>query len=280
MAGSKIVAVDLGGTNLRVALVQGRKVLKYLKKSTPKTQKELLALMVKLISELMGKDVKAIGVGSAGPLKGGVIKNPPNLPLKNFNLKKFLSKKFKRRVEVGNDADCVALAESVYGVKKKNFLILTLGTGIGGGIIIDNKLYSGGGYAGEVGQIIVHNGKTWESYWKEQRNKCVECFGRDMMIKELFEIDNKNKAKKILKDTGVCLGEGIASLIQVLDPEIVVLMGGARETGKKFLDLIRYETHKKVSTPKKTPIVWSRIAHPGILGASLLVVSRSRGSKK
>ena len=78
----KIIAVDLGGTNLRVSLVQNNRILKYIKNSTPKTKRELLKVLYDSIGILMSKNVAGIGVGSPGPLKDGIIKNPPNIPLK------------------------------------------------------------------------------------------------------------------------------------------------------------------------------------------------------
>lgn len=255
---TKVIAVDLGGTNLRVALVKGKKVLRYDKRPTPKNRDDLLNLMVKMISEIIDKDVKGIGVGSPGPLANGIILNPPNLPFRNFNLKKFLQDKFKKRVIIENDAKCVALAELKYGCKKKNFIILTLGTGIGGGIIIDGGLYKGShGYAGEINGLVIDDGKSFEKLWKEKEKK----------IKELFEKRDFNELEKVSK----YLGQGIASLINVFDPEIVILMGGAREAGEPFLDMIKKHTKNYVVLPTIPDIKWSKLKHPGILGASLLV---------
>jgi len=254
---SKIIAVDLGGTNLRVALVKDNKILKYIKKKTPKTQNELLLEMCDSISNLIDNDIKAIGVGSPGPLENGIIKNPPNLPFRNFNLKKYLEDKFKKRVVIENDAKCVAMAELKLGCKKKNFIILTLGTGIGGGIIIDSQLYKGQGCAGELGHIILDNGKDFESLWKEKGKQ----------IKELFE----NNDKKKLETVAVYLGQGIGSLINVFDPEIVIIAGGVRENGNKFLNLIKKHVKKYQMIPRNIEIKFSRLEHPGILGAGLLV---------
>jgi len=259
---SKIIAVDLGGTNLRVGIVQingnSRKILRYNKNPTPKKEKELVDLMVKMISEFDSKDVIGIGVGSPGPLANGIIINPPNLPLRNFNLKGFLEKKFKKKVVVENDAKCVALAEAKLGCKKKNFIILTLGTGIGGGIILDHKLYTGShGYAGEINGIVLDNGKSFETLWKEKGKR----------IKELFENNDKEQINKVSN----YLGQGIGSLINVFDPEVVILMGGARENGDKFLGLIKKQVKEYVVLPTIPDIKWSKLEHPGIMGASLLV---------
>ena len=270
MAGNNVVAVDLGGTNLRVALVEGSKIIKYKKFQTPKTKNELLNVLVSAISEVFNKDVKGIGMGSPGPLKNGVILDPPNIPLKNFNLKKFLQDKFKVRVEIENDAKCVARSELVYGCRKNNFFILTLGTGVGGGIIIDGKLYVGVDYGAELGQIILNDGRTFENYWQDYRKSSEKIFGRINPIRELINMKDK-RAKKILKDTTMYLGQGIASLIHVLDPEVVVLMGGAREAGSRFLNMIKERVSFYSLFPKKTSIVWSKIEHPGLLGAGLLL---------
>jgi glucokinase len=262
MAEHKIVAVDLGGTNLRAALIKDGKILRYTKKPTPKTKDEILKTLIEVISEVFDKDVKAIGMGCPGPLKDGVIQNPPNLPLKNFNLKKFLQKKFKVRIEIDNDAKCVAIAESKLGCKKKNFIIFTLGTGIGGGIIINNNLYKGMGNAGEFGSIILDNKKSFEKWWQEYR--------KDFIIKDLIKSGDSH-SKDILEKLTNYLGQGIGSLINVFDPEVVVLMGGAREAGNRFLNMIKQEAYKYTIFPKKTPIIWSKIDHPGLLGASLLI---------
>lgn len=262
MAGGKIVAVDIGGTNTRVALVEGKKIFNYTKKPTPKTKEAFLKNLEEMVLKVMDKEVRAIGVGCPGPLKNGVILNPPNLPLRNFNLKGFLESKFKKRIVVGNDAKCVALAESVYGVKNRNFIILTLGTGIGGGIIINRKLYTGRANAGELGHIILDNGKDFEYWWKKYRDH--------ILVTDILDSKNKDD-KHRLQSLVKYLGQGIASLIDIFDPEIVVLMGGAREAGNKFLNIIKKEVQKYKIIPGETTIVWSKLDHPGILGASLLV---------
>jgi len=258
MVGNKVVALDIGGTNTRVALVQGSKVLKYLKNPTPKTKEAFLKNIKDMVSKVIDKDVKGIGVGCPGPLAEGVIKNPPNLPLKNFNLKKFLEDEFRKRVVVENDAKCVALAELKLGCRKKNFIILTLGTGIGGGIIINNSLYLGShGYAGEISGLVLDKGKHFETLWKEKHGQ----------IHELLEKENKKELDRISN----YLGQGIASLINVFDPEVVIVMGGVRESGVVFLNMIREHAKKYVVLPSFPDILWSKIKHPGILGASLLL---------
>ncbi len=269
--GNKVIAVDLGGTNLRVALVKGRKILKYDKKGTPKIKKVLLKELYASISKLIDKDVKSIGIGIASPLKNGIIENPPNLPFKKFNLRKSLEKKFKKKAYIENDAACVALAEKTYGYgkNKDNFIILTLGTGIGGGIIINNKIYNGGGYGGELGHMIIDGEKEFEQIWKENREQAIKFFGQKFLIKDMLKMKNK-KAKQLIKNTAQCLGRGIGSYINIFDPDVVVLSGGVKETGNKFLNKIKKQTRKYIMVPRKPNIKWTKINHPGIIGASLL----------
>jgi glucokinase len=267
----KVIAVDLGGTNLRVALVKGRKILRYEKKGTPKEKNILLKELYISISKLIDKDVKSIGIAIASTLKNGIIKNPPNLPFRNFNLKRTLEKKFKKKTFIENDAACVALAEKVYGYgkNKKNMIVLTLGTGIGGGIIINDKLYDGGGYGGELGHIIIDGEKEFEQVWKENRQKAIRFFGQKFLIKDMLKMKNE-KAREILHDTAQCLGKGIGSYINIFDPDIVVLSGGVKETGDKFLKMIKKQTKRYITIPRKPNIKWTKINHPGVIGASLL----------
>jgi glucokinase len=266
----QVIAVDLGGTYLRTALVKGNKILKYDKKRTPKQKNMLLVRLFDSISKLMNKNVKAIGIASPGPLENGVIKNPPNIPLQNFDLKGRVKKIFRRRVEVANDAGCVALAEAKLGCKKKNFIVLTLGTGVGGGIILNGEQYSGGSYGGELGYMILDNKKTLEDLWKDHRKLSRKYFGKTLIMKELLKKKDR-KARKIVENTAMYLAQGISNLNHIFDPEVVVLMGGIRETGNKFLDLVKKYVKEYNLLPKTTPIEWSKIDHPGILGASLLV---------
>ena len=267
---SKVIAVDMGGTNLRVALLKGNRIVKYIKKETPKDKDTLVAEMVDSISQLITKDVRGIGVGSPGPLKNGIILNPPNLPLKNFNLKKALETKFKRRVVVENDAKCVALSEAKLGCRKKNFIILTLGTGIGGGIIMNRELYRGEGNGGEVGHMVLDDGKWFEDLWKEYKDMMRKKLGKEIFLKDLIRM-NSPESNEILDHIIKYLSQGIASLMNIFDPEIIILMGGAREAGEPFLNRIRKEVKKYKIIEREIPIQWSKQEHPGIMGASLLI---------
>ena len=266
-----IIAVDLGGTNLRTALVRNNKILKYTKKLTPKNKKDLLNVLSNSISQFMSKNVKGIGISSPGPLENGVIKNSPNIALKNFNLRKYVKNRFNVPVEVENDANCVALAEAKLGVKKKNFFILTIGTGIGGGIIIHGELHNKGVSGGELGYLYLSKDKTFEDLTtKELVRMTKKSFGRKLRVIELLKINNP-RSNKILNEVSENLGQGIGSLINIFNPEAVVLSGGVAESGEPFIRLIRKKTKKYIKIPGNFKIVWSKLKNPGILGAALLL---------
>ena len=273
-----VIAFDIGGTSIRCGLVRGRKILKLIRCETPKNRKAFLEKVVEMGNEFMDKNITGIGIGFPAPIKNGVVKNPPNIKLKNFDLKNYLKKKFKKRVEIANDVDCVALAELKFGIKKKNFFVIALGTGIGGGVVVGGKLYHGGsGYGSELGHILI-DGKDFESLWKETKKKIVKEFGKGVLVRDLVKIvvgkkeqRSIEKAKEILEEAADYLGEGIASVVSVLDSEVVVLGGGVRDSGKGFLKMVNKAVKKYSFLPGKIKVVFGKVDEGGVLGASLLV---------
>ena len=270
----EIVAVDIGGTYMRFALIKNGKVEFYNSKDTPKTKEKILELLCDGIKEYKN-DIEGIGVSCAGVIENGIIRISPNLPLKNFNIKKYIQKKFKSQVKIENDANCAAIAEAKLGVKKKNFIILTLGTGIGGGIIIDGKLYTGRGSGGELGHIVINDGKDLEYFAGTKAIKRLikkYCRLNPEYNYQVINILNEKstRSEKIKDEIAEYIGMGIASLISVFDPEIVVLAGGLRNLGESFLNKIKARTKKYAFLPRNPRIVWTKLKHPNLLGASLL----------
>lgn len=243
---TKVVTVDLGGTHIRVARVENNKIVKYIKKATPKNKKDILNELCRSIDECLTKGVKGIAISYAGHVENNVVKISPNLPLKGINLERFLQKKYKMKIVIENDANCAAIAEIKFGIKKKNFFVLTIGTGIGGGIVVDGKLFKGSNCGGELGHIILNNRKDFEYHYQRSKN-------------------NKEKLADIL-------GQGIASLVSVFDPEIVVLSGGLkRYAGLDFIKKIRKKTQKYMFLHRSPQINWSKLKHPETMGASTLI---------
>lgn len=267
--GKSVIAFDIGGTSIRASIVKNNKIIEHVKIPTPKDKKKFLESIEELIDKFNSKKISGIGIGIAGLVKDGKIGNAPNLALKNFDLKKYLQNKYKKKVEIANDAECFALAESKLGVKKDNFILLTFGTGIGGGIIINGEIYNGQGFGGEFGHMNF-SGKHWEALWQNTRREIKKEYKENKLFKELIGLKNP-KAKKILSEASNYMGQGISSLISAFDPEVVVIGGGIREADGPLLKLIKDATKKHSFLKKNTPIVWTKLDHPGTLGASLLV---------
>jgi len=282
------IAVDIGGTFMRAALFSNDEMLKMVKEHTPNTKNKFINELVRIIHEVKdNKKIKGIGIGIPGPAdyEKGIIINPPNIPLRNVNLRKILQKKFNTKIVFENDARCVALAEKNFGVKRKNFIVITLGTGIGGGIIINNSLYTGSGNGGEIGHMIIqyasHKRKNSEinnpgsfevlASGEAMRRKSNALFGKKLTAKQLKDLARKGdkRAQNILEEITLYIAIGISNLIYIFNPEIIVLSGGVKEAGDYFLDKVKAKVENLNTL--KTKIIWTRMDEPGIFGASTLI---------
>lgn len=237
-----IIGIDIGGSKINAVIFNNGKVLKSVKISTPKkSQKEFLEkleeLVGKLISDLGKKEVLGIGCGVAGvlDLEKGIIVNAPNLRfLNNFNIKNWLEKKFNCDVKIDNDARCFTRAEYLFGSGRgyKNIVGITLGTGVGGGIIIDGKIvYGASDSAGEFGHMIINNRKDLETLTVKQMRKLKF---------------SKTTVKEFKKNLGI----GFSNIINILDPETIIIGGGAEKTAKAFLSEVKTVMNKFVISPK------------------------------
>jgi len=141
------IGIDLGGTNIKTALVtsNGRIIKKYEAKTEAiKGTKTVINNIISSIKKVKSGKIGGIGIGSPGPLnyRTGTVLNPVNLPFRNIPLRKIIQNKFKINTFLDNDANCFTLAEATFGAGKKyeNIVGVTLGTGLGGGIVINKKI--------------------------------------------------------------------------------------------------------------------------------------------
>lgn len=265
----QIIAFDIGGTNTRCALLEKNKIIKFESVKTPKIKKDFLENICNMAESFMSRKVKGIGIAFPSTIENGLVKNPTNVPLRNFDLAGYLKKRFKKNCKILNDASCVALAEAHLGCKKDNFIVLTLGTGIGGGIIANREIYQGLGRGAEFGHMYVR-GKDFESLWKKTKKEIHKNYGKGTLIKDLVKIKDK-KSIKIMKEAADYLGEGIASIMTILDPEVVIMAGGLKESGPVFMKMIKESVTSHAFLKRKVNVSWSKLKEPGILGASLLI---------
>ncbi|OGC35189.1 transcriptional regulator, partial [candidate division WOR-1 bacterium RIFOXYB2_FULL_48_7] len=236
-----VIGVDLGGTKIAAVIAtQEGKIITDVNIPTEaqKGQKHVIENIKKAIDTLIRgqrRKVSKIGIGVPGPIlyDQGIVIEPPNLPgWKKVNLKKILEKEFKVPVFLDNDANCAALAEAYFGAGKnaQNFIYITVSTGIGGGIIINRQLYRGAiGAAGEFGHMIIDP----HGYPCGCGN--IGCFeamasgtairrraGMDAISVELAARQGDKKALKVIDETAHYLAIGIANLVNIFNPEIVV----------------------------------------------------------
>lgn len=274
-----VIGLDLGGTNLKYALgtKTGELIFSGERPSNADVSRDaVFQTMIESTEELIaeakkrGEAVEAIGVGSPGSIdfeKGQLIGETPNIVnWANAPIKGELEAKFNIPTFADNDANIMALAEARLGAGKdyKNVLCLTLGTGIGGGILFDGQLWRGSHYSGaEVGHVIIEykgrkcncgNEGCFEQYasatglvktFKEIiKEKGLENHFNEINPKAIFQLglENNPVALQAIHQTIDYLAVGIVTIANVIDPEVVVIGGGISET--KF-DLIGL-TQKKV----------------------------------
>ena len=286
-----VIGIDIGASNMKFVLMDRKRVLKKRKIATPKTKKELISALKSNILEISKKHsiskIAGIGIGVSGPIdrKSCKIINPPNLGmLRNCELCKILRKDFKTKIKIENDANCFALAEALMGAGKRANIVLgiTLGSGVGGGLIIENKIYRGAfGNAGEVGHMAINfdglkcncgSVGCFEAYASQ---KYIDTRTK-ISATELDKLAKKgNKAaKEIWEDFGKNLGIGIANLVNILDPEIIVIGGGFSQAGEFILKPARDEARKRILSPlsrKNIKIKKSKLGNfAGAMGAGTL----------
>ncbi|MBF0457165.1 MAG: ROK family protein [Nitrospirae bacterium] len=243
------IGVDLGGTNLRVAVVSREGAI--VNKITVLSTGNVIESLTGAIERLFSDKINGIGLAVAGLTDGRKILTAPNLPiLKEIDFVGLLNERFSTPVYLGNDASVAALGESVAGAGKdlNTFVMLTLGTGIGGGVVYNRKLLS---IAGELGHVIVEPGGRLcgcggkgclEAYASARAMisvamEAIELKRETMMRKNAgfsitpadiykYAAEGDPLAIEIFKTAGFYLGIGIANYINIFGPEAIILTGG------------------------------------------------------
>jgi glucokinase len=246
MIENQIIGVDIGGT--KIAVLRGTpegQILEKIKFQTLPGWEQNLEKIAELILEFKRKEpgpsFLAIGISCGGPLndKTGVIHSPPNLPgWDDVPVCRILEETTGIQAYLENDANACALAEWKWGAGRgyENLVFLTFGTGLGAGLILNNSLYSGtSGQAGEVGHIRLTSdgplgyGKngSWEGYCSGGgiSNHYRDVYHEDLSAKEICLRANQEdqKALNIIKSSSQQLGRGLAILLDVLNPELVII---------------------------------------------------------
>ncbi|MBM7579655.1 ROK family protein [Jeotgalibacillus terrae] len=290
------IGVDLGGTNLRVAEVeQSGKIIQILSEPTEAefgfnhTIQKMIR-MIKAIAE--GREIKGIGIGAPGPLnpKKGVILSPPNLPGWNeVQIVHMIREYFHTKVFLTNDANAAALAEAKAGSGKgfESVFYLTISTGIGGGFIINERIFEGAqGYAAEVGNMIINpngykhsnlNPGSWEGH---ASGTAIGRIGKERFqargTAEVFQLaeSGDTRALQLIEETVDALAIGIANITHIVNPAVFVIGGGVMKSEKMILEPVKEKVKNYVYPGLKDAINIRPAAlegNAGVIGASFLV---------
>ncbi|NLZ47671.1 MAG: ROK family protein [Clostridiales bacterium] len=270
-----VIGIDLGGTKIKGALadLDGRILSSY---TVPTNAFEGEEAVLGRINGVIGKvleeadksvnDIKAIGIGSPGPLdsKNGIIINSANLPFKNFNIVKEVKKVYDLPVYLENDANVAAIAEYMFGAGKgtRNMVYVTVSTGVGGGAVLNGKLYKGStSNALEIGHTtvlpdgpkcncgnygcveVLTSGTAIARQAREAIESGLETslsqYDKVTSYEVYVEAQKGDKVSKdILEKSFTYLGIGIANTIVSFDPEMIVIGGGVSKMGSVMFDKV------------------------------------------
>ncbi|MBU0686578.1 MAG: ROK family protein [Candidatus Margulisbacteria bacterium] len=312
MAKQYVIGVDLGGTKISAALADHKgNLIQQIKVPTQASlgKNAVINNMVRTINELILvkgiklNQIKAIGVGAPGPVlvDKGIVENPPNLTgWKRVNLKRILQKKLHCKVILENDANLAALAEARVGAGQgiKNFVYITVSTGIGGGIIINGDLYRGAnGAAGEVGHFIVDQTgnkcgcgnlgcleamasglamrKIAVRKLRERYSKILELVDGDIDRVDAEVIARAAKAgdalaKEIIHEIVDVLAKGFAGIVNILNPSLIVVGGGLANIGSLLFTPLnkRVKKYALPTTGRAVKVIKAKLGdHAGVIGA-------------
>ena len=310
------VGVDLGGTTVKTGLVDssGKIIVQSKLPARAEENPEAVVEQIKksineVLPHAQGKSIAGIGIGTPGLVQnpGGVVKSPPNFKGWDVvNLGAELEKTFSMKVEVDNDANVAAVAESKFGAGKEypDFLFVIWGTGVGGGIIMNNKIYRGPhGGAGEVGHISIKydglqckcgtkgcveayvgqkylSNRTIEKLRANPDSKILQLVGGDLSKVEPVYISKAAEAgdqlaKDIFIEAGTFMGVMIGGVMNALDFRVTVIGGGVSAVGDFVYEAIRNSVLHNVQKPLREgiKIVRAKLGNEaGILGAAGMVL--------
>lgn len=311
MGEGEAIGVDVGGTKVNAFRVaRDGRILDRSNAPTPSDDQEAtLATMIELARGLLSDDVIAVGVGAAGLVRvaDGVLRFAPNLAWRDVAIAERMHVALGLPCQVDNDATAAAYAEYRFGAGRgyRHLLLVTVGTGIGGGIVSGGRLFRGAhGFAAEIGHIIVEPGGPLcgcgnQGCWEQvAAGRAIGRLGREQArahegsaLRRLAGGDPEKvtgelvteaaqhgdtAAVDILAEVGRRLGEGIGGLVNILDPQVVVVGGGAIVAGDLLLEPARAAFRDAVEAPDhrpRVPIVAAQLGNDaGGVGAAALAL--------
>jgi glucokinase len=290
--GNRVIGVDLGGTKILAGVVDDRgQVERRREYPTPTaSQDELLAGLDAAIEELLTEDIAALGFGLPSPIdqKAGRALQAVNIPLdESVDFRGRMRERFGLPVGIENDANAAAYAEFRFGAARdvETMVMLTLGTGCGGGAVVDGKLFRGWAEFGHM--VIVHDGIPCQGTCTGRGHlepyvtgvaatKLAQAeFGPAVDAHRLVRLANEGeqRAVEILDGIGRHLGSGIGTLVNIFNPELVVIGGGFAAAGDFVLEPAREVMRREAlaHAGDRIPIVRAELGTAaGLIGAGLV----------
>ena len=298
---SKFIGVDLGGTNIRAAVVNEDGTILQIKKaeSHPERGAEpVMETMISLIESLEGyEECEGIGLGIPGPIDTvhGKIIVSTNLPkLSGFPIADYIRKHFQKPTYMDNDVNVAGLGEAVLGGGKGYPIVyyVTISTGVGGALIIDNKVISGqNGHAGEIGNICIDRGRKKynilnagavenEESGTAITRKGKAVFGEQIShAGDIFDLarSGDEKALKIVDDMSYDLAMMFSAIGHVVDPHVFVVGGGVMKGKDVFFDKVEKYYRSMIHEGMQSVVFReARLEEPGIAGAAMLPMTQSK----
>lgn len=285
-----ILAIDIGGTMIKYGLVSfDGKILSTdkIKTEASKGLNNILNKIDNIFKRYKENNPVGIAVSGTGQINGmigKVIGGNPIIP--NWigtNLVKILEEKYNLPIVLENDVNCVALGEKWVGAGKdlSNFICLTIGTGIGGGIILNNQLFRGENFvAGEFGHILIKKGEFEQFASTTALIRLVkERTGKTLNGKEIFDLEKKEilEYQEVISEWIENLTDGLSSIIYCFNPANIILGGGVIEQGEALINRIKNSLFKKIGPQfkEKLNITQAKLGNnAGIIGASYLLLEK------
>ena len=285
-----ILAIDIGGTMIKYGLVSSDGEILSTDKIETEAEKGLENILNKIdnifkrYKENNPVGIAVSGTGQINGIIGKVIGGNPIIP--NWigtNLVKILEKKYNLPAVLENDVNCVALGEKWIGAGKdlSNFICLTIGTGIGGGIILNNQLFRGENFvAGEFGHTLIKKGEFEQFASTTALIRLVkERTGKILNGKEIFDLEKKEivEYQEVISEWIENLTDGLSSIIYCFNPANIILGGGVIGQGEPLINRIKNSLFKKIGPQfkEKLNIIQAKLGNnAGIIGASYLLLEK------
>ena len=285
-----ILAIDIGGTMIKYGLVSSDGEILSTDKIETEAEKGLENILNKIdnifkrYKENNPVGIAVSGTGQINGMIGKVIGGNPIIP--NWigtNLVKILEEKYNLPAVLENDVNCVALGEKWIGAGKdlSNFICLTIGTGIGGGIILNNQLFRGENFvAGEFGHILIKKGEFEQFASTTALIRLVkERTGKILNGKEIFDLEKKEivEYQEVISEWIENLTDGLSSIIYCFNPANIILGGGVIGQGEALINRIKNSLFKKIGSQfkEKLNIIQAKLGNnAGMIGASYLLLEK------